>query len=147
MSLFVYEVLEKAAKAKTDEEKINILKEYNSLALRNILKGAMDDTIEFLLPEGAPPYNFDDAPHGYTQSTIQQKCKHFAYFVKGGSEMTSQIKRERMFIEILESVHQEEAKLVILMKDKALINPDGTPYYDGITKELVKQAFPGLIKL
>ena len=147
-SEFVYEVLEKAAKASTKEEKIEILKENNSISLRNILKGSMDESVIFLLPEGTPPYVPDDAPHGYTKSTLNQKTDVLSYFVKGGKgEGLMQIKRERMFIELLESIHAEEAKLVILMKDKALINKDGTPYYSGITKELVKEVFPGLIKV
>lgn len=143
MSLYVHEVLEKVASAKDKKDKIDILKKYNSLALRNILRGSFDTSLEFILPEGKPPYREDDAPEGYTRSTLQHKSKQFAYFIKGGpGESLPSFKRERMFIEILEGVHPKEADIVIAMKDKKL-----NKLYKGITKSLVEEAFPGLIKV
>ena len=142
MSLYIHEILTKVSEAKTPEEKVSILKDYNSLALRNILRGSFDESLVFILPEGKPPYREDDAPEGYTRSSIQHKCKQFAYFVKGGpGENLPAYKRERMFIEILEGVHPKEAEIVIAMKDKSL-----NKIYNSITKELVQEAFPTLVK-
>lgn len=143
MSLYVHEVLEKVVAAKAKKDKIEVLQKYNSLALRNILRGSFDDSLEFILPEGKPPYKEDDAPEGYTRSTLQHMSKQFAYFIKGGpGESLPSFKRERMFIEILEGVHPKEASIVIAMKDKSL-----NKIYKGITKSLVESAFPGLIKV
>lgn len=144
MKLMIHEVLEKAAAAATREEKAQILKDNNSLALRDVLKGSFDDTIEFILPIGTPPYEEDDAPAGYTRSSLFQQTKRFKYFAKGGpGERLPAARRERMFIEILESVHPKEAQLIIAMKDKKVAGPPSM--YRGITKKLVSEAFPGLI--
>lgn len=141
MGLMVHEVLEKAAEASSRKEKVAILQQYNTLALRDILKGSFDDSIQFILPEGTPPYREDDAPYGYTMSSLQQQTKKFRYFIKGGpGENLPAIKRERMFIEILESVHKGEAQLVLLMKDKKM-----NGVYKGITKKLVQEVWPRLI--
>lgn len=144
MQLMIHEILEKAAEAATREEKSKILKDNNSLALRDILKGSFDDSIEFILPKGKPPYEEDDAPAGYTRSSLFQQTKKFRYFAKGGpGEQIAPARREKMFIEVLEGIHPKEAELVINMKDKKLIGPPSL--YKGITKKLVSETFPGLI--
>lgn len=138
--LMVHEVLEKAAEAPTRKEKADILKANDSLALRDIFKGAYDDNIIFILPEGRPPFDPDDAPAGYTRSSLQHQTKKFRYFVKGGpGENLPAPKRERMFIEVLESIHPKEAELVLLMKEKKLAG-----VYKGITKKLVSELWPRL---
>ena len=139
----VHEILEKANKAKSKKEKIAVLQEHNCLALRDILRGAYDDLIEFILPEGEPPYQEDDAPAGYSQSSLLQQTRKFRYFVKGGpGERVNPIRREKIFVEILESVHPKEAELVILMKNKNLGS-----VYKSITKKIAQEAFPNLIKV
>jgi hypothetical protein len=140
--LMIHEVLEKAVLLKTKKAKIKFLKENNTLALRDILRGSFDDGIVFTLPKGSPPFNQDDAPVGYSRTTLQHVTNRFSYFVKGGKgDALQRPKVERMFIEILEGVHVKEAELVILMKDKKL-----TSVYKGITKSLVNEVFPELIK-
>jgi hypothetical protein len=146
MKLMIHEILEKAAEASSKEEKIKILQENNSLALRDILRGGMDDTIEFILPEGKPPHE-DPEKVGYSRSALYNQTKRFKYFVKGGpGESLPAPKRERMFINILESIHPKEGELVLLMKDKRLIKSNNSAHYSGITKKLVQEAFPGLIR-
>lgn len=136
----IHEILEKAAEAPTRKEKMAVLKQYDVLALRDVLKGSFDDNIEFLLPEGRPPFTEDDAPAGYTPSSLYNQTKIFRYFVKGGpGEQLSPMKRENMFIQILESIHPKEAELLLLMKDKKLAG-----VYKGITKKLVSEIWPRL---
>jgi hypothetical protein len=145
MRLMIHEILEKAAAAQTREEKASILIEHNCLALRDVLRGSFDDSIEFTLPKGKPPYEEDDAPHGYTRSSLYQQTKKFKYFVKGGpGDQLLAARRERMFIEILEGIHPKEAELIIAMKDKKLAGPPSM--YKGITKKLVSDTFKGLIR-
>ena len=146
MKLMIHEILEKAAEASSKEEKIKILQENNHLALRDILRGGMDNTIEFIIPEGKPPHG-DPEKYGYTKTSLYNKTKQFRYFVKGGAgEQMLPAKRERLFIDILESVHPKEGELVIMMKDKKLIKSNNSAHYSGITKKLVQEAFPGLIR-
>jgi hypothetical protein len=139
--LLVSEVLELAAKADSRKDKIAILREHNSLELRDILKGAFDDTIEFILPQGVPPIN-EDEKKSYDKTRLMSETKKFRYFVKGGpGEQVNRVRREKMFIDILYRIDSREIPLVCHMKDKTL---DGV--YKGITKKLVQEAFPGLIQ-
>lgn len=133
------EILKMASAGKTKAEKINVLRTYNTLALRNVLKGAFDDEIQFLLPEGTPP--FKEANQHTPPSSLRKQSPRFRYFVIGGpGERMPRLKVEGMFIKLLEAIPPSEAKIVILMKDKQLEKE-----YKGITKALVQEAFPGLI--
>lgn len=137
----ISEILETAGTKKTRKEKIEYLRTQNSRPLRTILKGAFDPTVQFLLPEGEPPYRKDDAPKGYEPSNLHKVTKQFKYFDVGGiGERLPAAKREKMFITCLESLHPDEAELVLLMKDKKLAGK-----YKGITRTLVSAAFPTLI--
>ena len=139
--ILVTEVLELVAKADSRKDKIAILREHNSLELRDILKGAFDDTIEFILPSGIPPIN-EDEKKNYDKTRLMSETKKFRYFVKGGpGEQVNRVRREKMFIDILYRIDSREIPLVCHMKDKTL---DGV--YKGVTKKLVQEAFPGLIQ-
>jgi len=138
----ISEVLQKAAELKTRQEKIDYLRNNNSKPLRTILAGSFDPSIQFLLPEGTPPYRKDDAPKGFEPSNLHRISRQFKYFDKGGiGERLTAAKRESMFINCLESLHPDEAELVLLMKDKKMAGK-----YKGITRKLVSDAFPNLIK-
>ena len=138
--LMVSEVLKNASKLKSKEERVKYLKLNDSPALRDVLRIAYDDDIISLLPEGAPPYNEDSMPSGLNHSTLHKAHKKFKYFFKGPIALRVQpIKRESMFVNILETLHADEAKLLVLAKDKSLKWPT-------ITKKLVSDAFPGLIR-
>jgi hypothetical protein len=138
--LLVTEMLEVVAKAESRKEKLELLKQFNCLELRDILKGAFDDTIEFILPKGVPPIN-EDEKKNYDKTRLLSETKKFRYFVKGGpGDQVNRVRREKMFIDILYRVDSKEIPLICHMKDKTL---DGV--YKGVTKKLVQEAFPGLI--
>jgi hypothetical protein len=138
--LLVTEMLEAVAKAESRKEKLELLKQFNCLELRDILKGAFDDTIEFILPKGVPPIN-EDEKKNYDKTRLLSETKKFRYFVKGGpGDQVNRVRREKMFIDILYRVDSKEIPLICHMKDKTL---DGV--YKGVTKKLVQEAFPGLI--
>ena len=138
--ILISEVLNQVAKAEKRQEKLEILRKHNSLELRDILKGAFDDTVQFILPKGVPP--IDDAQGKlYDKTHLVHETKKFRYFVKGGpGEQVNAMRREKMFIDILYRVDSKEVELICHMKDKTL---DGV--YKGLTKKLVQEAFPGLI--
>lgn len=138
--LLVSEVLDLVAKAETKKDKIAVLREHNSLELRDILKGAFDDSIEFILPKGAPPID-EEEKRLYDKTRLMSETKKFRYFVKGGpGEQVNRMRREKMFIDILYRIDSKEVPLLCHMKDKTL---DGV--YKGLNKKLVAEAFPGLI--
>jgi len=137
----IHEILTRAGDAPTRVEKIEVLREYNSLALRDVLKGAYDDSIQFIVPKGVPlytPSRIESIP-----SNLRKQSGKFRFFVKGGpGEQLPKVKVEQMFVKILEVIHPDDAVVIIKMKDKEL---EG--FYKGITKKLVTEAFPGLIRV
>lgn len=138
--LSVPQVLELVAKTDSKKEKIEILRKNNSLELRDILKGAFDASVEFILPKGQPPVD-EDEKKKYDKSALSRETKKFRYFVKGGpGEQVNALRREKMFIDILYRIDSKDAELICKMKDKEL---EGV--YKGLTKKLVQEAFPGLI--
>ena len=138
--ILVSEVLELVDKAETRKEKILVLRKNNTLELRDVLKGAFDDGITFILPLGKPDID-EKEKKKYDKRHLVHETKKFRYFVEGGpGEQVNALRRERMFIDILYRIDTKEAELICLMKDKAL---EGV--YKGLNKKLVSDAFPGLI--
>lgn len=137
--LEVYEILEKVSKAKTKQERVEILKTHECMPLRDVLRGTFDNTIQWNLPGGVPPYT-PNKPES-TPSTLHRQHRNFKYFVKGlrESENLNKIRREQKFIELLESVHPQDAELLLSMINKK--QP-----VKGLTKKLVQEVFPNLIR-
>lgn len=136
MRLGIFQVLEQASKIKSTQEKIDFLRTNNSPALQTILKYTFDPSIVWDLPDGAPPYT--PCPYPAQEMRLMAEARRLYLFIKGGNPNLNKIKREALYIELLESIHPEDAKLLIAVKDKK------TPY-KGITLKLVKEAFPDLI--
>jgi len=88
------------------------------------------------MPEGAPPYKPNEAPVGTEHTWLKQEVKRMFHFLKGGNPQLSQMKRDNMFIQMLEGLCEEEAKLLIWAKDGEL-----NKHYKGLTANLVKEAF------
>lgn len=140
--LYLHEIFKKVNNTRTIDKRVDILKENKSKALITVLRGAFDPTIKFILPPGAPDFEEDDAPEGKTLTRIAHHLNTFPYFIKGGpGESLHPARRERMFLEIIGSVHAEESAIFIAMKDKNL-----TKKFKNIDRDLVEKAFPGLIK-
>ena len=161
---FAFEVLDAVSNQKTKAKKIEALKRYEDLSLKSILIWNFDDSIISVLPPGEVPYvGYEDqtsysgtlttklthdirAMHetdsfslgagdkqGHT--TIRREWKYFYLFVKGGNDALKSIRRETMFINILEGLHPLEAEILCLVKDKKL----GEVY--NITKDIVVEAY------
>ena len=141
MAKFIWEILEDVGKVKTKKSKLNALKKYEDLMrLRDFLQATFDPNIEFKLPPGIPPYT-PQAEGAPAPSNLYKQHLNFKYFVKGlvVCERLTSLKREKLFIDMLESVPPQEATLLLSMVAK---NP---PDIDGLTEKLVKEAFPDLI--
>lgn len=136
--LLISEVLQKVSNAKTKAEKIKLLKEHNSDALRKVLIINFDPSIQSALPEGSVPYKPNEAPAGTEHTRLSQEHRLLHYFVKGGSDSTPALKRESMFVGLLEGLHADEAQVVCLAKDKELKKKYR------ITENVVKEAFPAV---
>ena len=136
MAKYVYEVLEEARKAKTKEQKIKILKDNETFALKDILKGSYDDKVIFNLPEGTPPYKVNEAPAGTEHTVLHTEARRLWHFVKNADPKLSKTRKEMMYIQMLEGLHADEAKLLINVKEKNL-----NTIYKGLTDAVVKEAF------
>jgi len=130
------EIATKINNAKDKPRKLKVLKDHDSVALRQVLKGAFDPKIEWLLPQGDVPYEVNDAPVGTEHTVLQQEAKRLYLFTKGGDNTLSNNKRETLFIQMLEGLSAEEAEFLVAVVNKKVNNK-----YKGFTGNLVKEAF------
>ena len=132
----LHEILIKVNNAKDKPKKIEVLRENDSVPLRQVLKGAFDPKIKWDLPEGTPPYKVNDAPAGTEHTTLHTESRRLWHFVEGADQKLSKSKKETMFIQMLEGLHKDDAKLLVAVKDKEL-----NKVYKGLTDSVVKDAF------
>ena len=164
---FMFEILNLISKQRTKAKKIEVLKKYEEISLKTILIWNFDESVISVLPPGDVPYTGYDDQNAYSggvsgkiseevrsmhakgnfslgvsdgqgHTTIRRESKHFYRFVKGGDDGLNNLRRESMFINILEGLHPLEAEIVILCKDKKL----GDSYK--ITKDIVAEAYPDI---
>ena len=138
MALSIPTIFEDIAKAKSITERKKILLEHGSNPLKELLKYAFHPDIKFLLPEGAPPYKTVGSPDEYNPTYLYPNIRKLYLLVEGGNEGLTTLRREQLFIQLLEELHPKEAEVVIQVKDKKL-------KYRGLTYKLVKETFPDLI--
>tara|TARA_Y100000004_G_C8727287_1_gene332726 strand:+ start:49 stop:465 length:417 start_codon:yes stop_codon:yes gene_type:complete len=137
MSKYVFEILEEVGKQRNRDDKVKILRENETWALKDVIRGTMDSKVTWNLPEGEPPYTAS-APHNHPANLIRENVK-FKYFVKGGEgDQMPKVKREQIFIGLLEGIHPEDAKVVLSMINKKNLK--------GITRPVVEEAFPNLLQ-
>ena len=135
--MLVCEVIHEAQKKKKKEAKIKVLKDNESWALKDVLRGSYDMTEKWNVPESKPPYT-PNIGHS-TPSNLLKLNRQFRFFVKGGEgDAMQKFKRERLFIELLESIDPEDAELVCGMIAKKEIK--------GVKRNIVEEAFPGLLQ-
>jgi hypothetical protein len=134
----ISEVLQRVSSAKTKDEKIEILRHYDNVALRSVLIWNFDSKVESAIPAGEVPYTPNDAPEGTEHSKLIQEWRKFNHFVKGVSDLP-QTKREMIFIQLCESLHSSEAAVLCATKDKELHKKYR------ITKAVVSEAFPEIV--
>jgi len=132
------EVLAKVSKQRTKAKKIQVLKENESLHLKSVLIWNFDDTVVSVLPEGPVPFDKNEAPAGTEHTYLAHEHKILYNFIKGGNDFLKPVKREQLFMQLLEGLHEDEAEVICLMKDKKL-----TDKYK-ITKAVVTEAFPDI---
>ena len=164
---FVFEVLDLVSKQRSKVKKIEVLRKYDETHLRRVLIWNFDESLISILPEGDVPYSGYDEQNVYSggltariseevrsmhtkgnfslgvsdqqgHTTIRRESKNFYRFLKGGDSGLNNIRRESMFINILEGLHPLEAEIVCLVKDKKLSDK-----YK-ITKDVVAEAYPNI---
>ena len=130
------EIAMKVNNAKDKPRKLKVLRDHDSIALRQVLRGAFDPKIEWALPKGEVPYTVNDAPIGTDHTILSQEAKRLYLFIKGGDDTVKQNKRELLFVQLLEGLSAEEAEFLVAVVNKKVNNK-----YKGFTANLVKEAF------
>ena len=161
---FAFEVLDAASKQRSKAKKVEVLRRYAHDSILALFIWNFDETAISALPEGDVPYGNNREDNSMTgtlsdkindavdkmnemgsnslgsqdqgKASIRKEYTKFYNFLKGGNNSLSNLRRETMFINILEGLHPLEAEILVLVKDKRL-----TDKYK-ITKEVVSEAYP-----
>ena len=136
---FMSEILELVSKQRSKAKKVEVLQEYRDDALTALLIWNFDPSIHSALPEGDVPYTPNDVPEGTDHTSLRREWKTFYHFIKGGNDTLNGIRRESMFVQLLEGLHPKEAEVVCLVKDKNL-----TSKYK-VTQGQVAEAYPDIV--
>ena len=131
-------IFEDVAAANSIKARKEVLLENESKPLKEILKYAFHPDIKFALPPGKPPYKTIGSPDEYNPTYLYPNIRKFYLYIEGGHEGLTQLRREQLFIQMLEGLHPKEAEVVIQIKDKKL-------NYRGLTYKLVKTTFPEIL--
>ena len=132
------EVLSLVSKQKTKAKKIQILKENESLHLKSVLIWNFDESVKSMLPDGDVPIQKNEAPAGTEHTYLAHEWKVLYNFVKGGNDTLRAVKREQLFMQLLEGLHPDESEIICLVKDKNLKKK-----YK-LTRAIVEEAFPDI---
>ena len=162
-----FEVLDLVSKQRTKAKKVEVLKKYEDMSLKILLIWNFDESVVSVLPEGDVPYSSYDEQTvnagtlstkisqetrrmyetgsfsmGVTdqqgRTTIRKEAKNFYFFVKGGNDGMNKMRKESMFINLLQGLHPLEAEIICLVKDKKLSDK-----YK-ITQDVVAEAYPDI---
>ena len=115
---FMSEILELVHKQRTKAKKVQVLKQYRDDALTAVLIWNFDPSVTSALPDGDVPYTPNDVPEGTDHTSLRREWKNLYHFIKGGNDELSGLRRESMFVQMLEGLHPKEADLICLVKDK-----------------------------
>ena len=165
---FTFEIFHLVSKQRSKAKKVEVLKKYDHPSLRALFIWNFDESVISMLPQGEVPYSGFDDQNTYSgtlstriseevrsmhekdsfslgvsdqqgHTTIRREYKNFYHFLKGGNDGMNNIRRETMFINILEGIHPLEAEIICLVKDKRL-----SEKYK-ITKDVVSEAYPEIV--
>lgn len=128
-------ILDFTSKLPNEEEQIKCLQQNDNSAIRTVLRFCFDPNIKWLLPKGDAPYKPCDFPN--LDNMLYSEARRLYLFVEGGNPNLTTLKRESMFVELLQCIHPEDAKLLVAIKDKKFP-------YPGLKSQTILKAYPGL---
>ena len=136
---FIHEILDLVETHRTKAKKVQVLQKYRDNSLTAVLIWNFDDAVESAIPDGEVPYTRNDVPEGTDHTSLRREWKNLYHFIKGGNDELSGLRRETMFVQMLEGLHPAEAEIICLVKDKNL----SSKYK--LTKAIVSDAFPDIV--
>ena len=163
----MFEILDLASRQRSKAKKVEVLRKYECLTLKSLFIWNFDESVTSALPDGDVPWGEPEDQLKYSGSlseslsakgrdmyengnfslgntdasahtTLRAQTKNFYHFVKGGNAGLTSMRRESMFINLLQSVHPLEAEIMVLVKDGLLADA-----YK-ITQEVVAEAYPDI---
>jgi hypothetical protein len=136
----ISEIINQCSKFKTADEKAEWLKKNDSQPLRQILQVTYDkDNVEWLVPDTPPPWTKNEY-EDEAKALLYKEARRLKIFLKGGGyDNLDQVKRESLFISLLEDIDNDDADL--LANHSIAQKP-----FKGLQKKTINKAFPGLIK-
>ena len=137
---FIHEIFELVSEQRTKAKRVEILKEYRDDSVTAVLIWNFDQRVQSAIPDGQVPYEPNDVPVGTDHTSLRREWKTLYHFIKGGNNTLSGLRRESMFIQLLEGLHPKEAEIICLVKDKELESE-----YPKVTIDVVKEAFPDIV--
>ena len=137
---FIHEIFELVSEQRTKAKRVEILKEYRDDSVTAVLIWNYDERVQSAVPDGQVPYKENEVPVGTDHTSLRREWKQLYHFIKGGNDSLSSLRRESMFIQLLEGLHPKEAEIICLVKDKELES-----VYPKVTLDVVKQAFPDIV--
>jgi len=142
MKTTIPQILEEVNLLTKRELKLKTLRSYDSPVLRGILKLNFDENEIMDLPPGEPPFRKDiKIPEGYSETNLYVEFRRFYIWMKKTSNPNlSKVRKESLFVQMLEGLHWKEAEVVCLAKDKKLETK-----YSELDYDLVYEAFTGLL--
>tara|TARA_B100001778_G_C18474017_1_gene577140 strand:+ start:448 stop:906 length:459 start_codon:yes stop_codon:yes gene_type:complete len=132
----ISEILDKVHKAKTKDKKVAVLRQNDSDPLRMVIKSSFDPKIMWCLPHGDVPYKPNEVPIGTDHTKLSIESRKLWHFIQGADMRTPQWKKEQMFVQMLEGLHESEARVICYAKDKSLHQ-----VYKGLSHAVVKESF------
>ena len=139
----ISKILKMASAAHRLEERAKILKQYESHPLKVILNARFNPRVKWLLPEGKPPYSANNEDPEASKLRLYRDVKLLSAWVEGGKYPNMKPrKREDVFISVLESVHPDDAALLIALKEG-----QWPEWCNRITQDVAEMAFSQLKKL
>lgn len=136
----ISEIINQCSKFKTADEKVEWLKKNDSQPLRQVLQVTYDkDNVEWLVPDTPPPWTKNEY-EDEAKALLYKEARRLKIFLKGGGyDNLDQVKRESLFISLLEDIDNDDADL--LANYSIAQKP-----FKGLQKKTINKAFPGLIK-
>ena len=131
----IVETLEMVSKAKTREEKRQILKDRENFATKAILQLNYHPDVKWKIPKGSPPYTPNE---NQADASLHYEVKKLDYYVDPSPHNLPMLRREAMFVQLLERLTPKDAKLLIDKKDKKIS-------YKGLSYKLVRDTWPDLL--
>lgn len=132
----VYETINDIAKLPTKKDRVEALQQDNNPTIKTILKYCFDPSVKWLLPKGEVPYKPNK--NSDQRNMLYSRARELYLFVEGGNPNLRQMRREELFINLLESIDEKDAELICAIKDKEMP-------MKGYTLKVVMDAFPDLI--